>query len=167
MSVDEATIDELNSRLDRLEAKDEIWELRAAYCYHADNRDWDRWADTFTDDGRIEVDQLGTYEGREEIIEFGTDVIAAEYQWFSHMVHNGMIDVDGDEATGKWYFEVPCVSKATLLNEGEAGWLQGTYDETYRRVDGTWKISRSEAEFHYVADYAEGWGDQILQRVTE
>ncbi|WP_254524464.1 nuclear transport factor 2 family protein [Natrinema caseinilyticum] len=167
MGTEKSKADNLEQRLRTLEAKDEIRELRAEYCFRADDRDWEGWADTFTEDGRIEVDQLGTYEGRDEIIQFGTDVIAGEYQWFSHMVHNGVIDVDGDEATGKWYFEVPCVSKATLLNEGEAGWLQGRYDEEYRRVDGEWKISVSKAAFHYVADYEEGWGEQILEGISE
>lgn len=167
MSAEETTTDDVEARLHELEAKEAIRQLRSEYCYRADARDWESWADVFTEDGRIEVDQLGTYEGRDEIIEFGEEVIAAEYQWFSHMVHNGMIEVDGDEATGQWYFEVPCVSKETLLNEGEAGWLQGQYDEEYRRVDGDWKISRSEAEFHYVADHDEGWADQILAQLAE
>ena len=167
MATGEPTTDNVEARLHELEAKEAIRQLRSKYCYRADAQDWERWADVFTEDGRIEVDQLGTYQGRDEIVEFGTDVIAAEYQWFSHMVHNGVIDVDGDEATGRWYFEVPCVSKETLLNEGEAGWLQGQYDEEYRREDGEWKIAVSKAEFHYVADHEEGWADQILAQLPD
>lgn len=167
MGVENSRLADLEERIETLEAKDEIRELRAEYCFRADARDWERWAETFTRDGRIEVDQLGTYEGRDEIIQFGVDVIAAEYQWFSHMVHNGVITVDGDEATGRWYFEVPCVSKATLFDPGEAGWLQGRYDEEYRRVDGEWKIAVSEAAFNYVANYEEGWGEQVLEGVSE
>lgn len=163
MSVEETRVNRLEDQFAELRDKEAIRELRAEYCFRADARDWEAWADVFTEDGRIEVEQLGTYEGRDRIIQFGEEVIAGEYQWFSHMVHNGVIDVDGDEATGKWYFEVPCVSKATLFDEGEAGWLQGRYDEEYRRVDGEWKIAVSEAEFHYVADYKEGWGDQVLE----
>ena len=167
MAVEESRLQTLEDRLHELEAKESIRKLRSEYCYRADAREWEAWADVFTEDGRIEVDQLGTYEGREEILEFAHEVIAAEYQWFSHMVHNGVIEVDGDEATGTWYFEVPCVSKQTLLNEGEAGWLQGRYDEEYRLVDGEWKIARSEAQFHYVADHESGWADQILAQVAE
>lgn len=167
MAVEESRLEEMEERLRTLEAKEEIRQLRAEYCYRADQRDWERWADTFTDDGRIEVDQLGTYEGRDEIIQFGTDVIATEYQWFSHMVHNGVIEVDGDEATGQWYFEVPTVSKETLFNEGDAGWLQGMYEEEYRRVDGEWKIATSKAAFHYVAEYDDGWGEQVLETLVE
>lgn len=167
MAVEESRLQQLEDRLHELEAKEAIRQLRGEYCYRADARDWEAWADVFTDDGRIEVDQLGTFEGREEIIQFGEEVIAAEYQWFSHMVHNGVIDVDGDEATGTWYFEVPRVSKQTLLNEGEAGWLQGQYDEEYRLVDGEWKISSSKASFHYVANYENGWAEQILAHVGD
>lgn len=165
MAVEESRLEELEDRLHDLEAKEAIRQLRSEYCYHADARDWEEWADVFTEDGRIEVDQLGTYEGRDEIVQFGEEVIAGEYQWFSHMVHNGVIEVDGDEATGQWYFEVPTVSKATLFNEGDAGWLQGMYEEEYRRVDGEWKIAASEATFHYVAEYEEGWADQILEQL--
>lgn len=39
-----------------------------------------------------------------------------------HMVHMPLIEIDGDEAVGKWYLDCP-----SILGNGEVAWTQGTY----------------------------------------
>lgn len=142
----------LEKRLARLEDRIAISELRYTYCYRIDDRDWDGYAALFTEDALLDFGPVGTFEGREAVREFAEDVVGARHPFLSHMVHNPVIDVDGDTATGKWYFEVPCT-----FEDGEAGWIQGTYYDEYRRVDGEWLFSEVVAEFNYFAAYDEGW----------
>lgn len=142
----------LEDRIARLEDREAIRELRARYCYRIDARAYDDFADLFTDDAQLDFGPVGTFEGRDEVREFAADVVGAEHPFLAHMVHNPIIHVDGDEATGRWYFEVPCT-----FSDGNAGWIQGTYHDEYRREDGEWLIAAIAADFNYFADYEEGW----------
>lgn len=143
----------VEERLERLEAKDSIRELRANYCYHVDDGNAEAFASLFTQDGVLDFGSAGTYAGREELREFVDSVVPEYYSFIVHMLHNPVIEVDGDAATGRWYFEAPCTS------QGEDMWIQGRYDDEYVRVDGEWRFAAVEAEFNYVADYDEGWGE--------
>jgi hypothetical protein len=61
-----------------------------------------------------------------------------------HAVTNPRILIEGDEATGTWYL-LDCVT------HGQDNPLKvlGVYDETYRRVDGTWRMSSMTLRFKW------------------
>ncbi|MFB6142197.1 MAG: nuclear transport factor 2 family protein [Halorientalis sp.] len=143
----------VEQRLERLESREEIKELRAEYCYCVDDTDGEAFAALFTEDATLDFGSAGTYTGHEELREFVDSVVPEHYEFIVHMVHNPVIDVDGDTATGRWYFEAPCTSGGTDM------WIQGVYDEAYERVDGAWRFADVEATFNYVAEYDEGWGE--------
>lgn len=146
----------LEDRIIRLEEKDAIKELRAEYCYRIDSRDWDGYAALFTADAHLDFGPVGTFDGRDAVREFAEHVVGAEHSFLAHMVHNPIIDINGDNATGRWYFEVPCT-----FADGSAGWIQGTYYDEYERVDGEWRFAEVVADFNYFADYEEGWADIV------
>ncbi len=60
------------------------------------------------------------------------------YETTAHVVSNPLIDVEGDEATGRWYLML-----AYRTPDGEVGWKQTTYEDEYRKADGEWKIVSS------------------------
>lgn len=144
----------VEDRLTRLEAKDEIRELRANYCYHVDEIDGDAFASLFTEDAVLDFEGAGTYTGRAELREFVDEVVPETYSFIVHMLHNPVLDVEDETATGRWYFEAPCTS------HGEDMWIQGRYDDEYVLDDGTWRFAAVNARFNYVAGYHEGWGDE-------
>jgi hypothetical protein len=144
----------LEQRVQRLEDRAAIAELRAAYCYRIDDGDWEGWLDLFSPDATVDFGLLGTYKGREELQAFTDRDDASLFS--AHMAHNPVLEVDGDEANGKWYFEVPLV-----FADGEAGWAQGRYRERYRRIEREWKFARLKARFDYSVSYEEGWADAI------
>lgn len=146
----------LEDRLARIEARIDICELRYEYCYRVDSRDWDGYADLFVEDAHLDFGPVGTFDGREAIRSFVEDVVGERHPFLAHMVHNPIVDVEGDTATGRWYFEVPCT-----FSDGSAGWIQGTYDDEYRSVDGEWLFSEIVADFNYFAEYDEGWADVV------
>jgi hypothetical protein len=69
------------------------------------------------------------------------------------MVHNAIIKVDGDRATGKWYYEAP----TTDASSDRAQWMAGTYLEEYVREDGEWKFTSIQTQWKYISPYDEGW----------
>jgi len=149
---------DLEPRVRRLEDWISIVELRSKYCFHFDQRNIEAFANLFTEDGTLSLTK-GTFHGRDEIAGFLEDLAAMEAKWESHMSHNPLIDIDGDTATGQWYYEVP-----VIWEDGTAGWSQGAYDEDYRRVDGEWLFERIEIVSNYRADYHEGWADEVDRR---
>lgn len=148
---------ELEDRIARLEHRIEIEELRAKYCYFADEHDWESFIQLFTEDVHFEFGPVGVFDGRTEVRDQLAPRIDEQHEFLAHMVHNPIIEFDGDfAASGRWYFEVP----ATFA-DGQAGWIQGTYWDKYRRVDGEWLFEEIKAEFNYFAEYDEGWGEIV------
>lgn len=146
----------LEERITRLEDREAIKQLRAKYCYRIDSRDWDGYAALFTEDAYLDFGPVGTFTGRSEIRHFAENVVGAEHPFLAHMIHNPIIDVEGDTATGQWYFEVPCT-----FSNGSAGWIQGTYSDVYRQTAEGWLFEEVIASFNYFADYDEGWAEVV------
>jgi len=145
-----------SSRIQALEDREEIERLRHQYCYRMDAGDIEELADLFTEDGEVDFGPMGTAQGRDEIAAF-LGGMTDQFEFLAHMVHNPIVDVEGDTATGRWYVEVPAVTI-----DGVAQWIQGSYDESYRRTDFGWKIDRTELSISYVADYEDGWADELV-----
>lgn len=120
--------------------REAIRQLKHEYCFRVDDGDYAEWAALFTADGEFNSSQGGVYEGPEEIEQFATEEFEPAFEQTAHVVTNSVIDVDGDEATGRWYlllfYESP---------EGETGWIQTTYRDEYRKVDGEWLIARTNS----------------------
>lgn len=79
-----------------------IQQLAAAYCHLIDDGDGEALADLFTDDGTLEIVDLVTSEGREQLVANGgmfPDVMPGG----RHIVHNTWITGDGDTATMRAY----------------------------------------------------------------
>lgn len=148
----------LESRLQTMEDREAIKALRAEYCYRIDDRNWDGFTELFTTDAQLDFGPIGTYNGHEEIRDFAENIVGARQPFLSHMLHNPVLTLDRPEASGKWYFEVPCT-----FEDGEAGWIHGRYADTYRRVNDEWLISSVTARFHYIARYDEGWADIVTE----
>lgn len=64
---------------------------------------------------------------------------AAGYTYISHMLSNPVIEVDGDIATGRWY--VYCVIKHTEIPGEGYTWLHASYDDTFRKENGQWRLA--------------------------
>ncbi len=145
--------DVLPKELQVLLDKDAIKELIYEWDYLGDAHEdvIDRFC---TEDVVFDSGPLGSAEGREVFKEV-SETLSEKVLFTRHMRHNPIIRVDGDEATGKWYAQIP-----SITGEGEAVWIQGTYQVGFRRVDGEWKISKYVFEFTYATPYDKGWVEQ-------
>ena len=127
-----ALIDELADRL-------AIFELKARYCRLLDTKQWDDWAQLFTEDYVLDVSEAGggpPIEGRDAAMasvfaSIGTAVTA-------HQVHIPEITIDGDEALAVFPMQ-----DRVLFGPGKYSLTgYGHYHDTLVRRDGEWKIAR-------------------------
>jgi hypothetical protein len=125
---------------------EEIRQLRYSFSWALETSAPDELADLFTEVGWIDVGPWGRMEGQETIRRgYGRAYRNAEQWTAMHAVTNPRIRIDGDDATGTWYL-LDCT--ASGAGEPALGIL-GVYDETYRRVDGAWKISSMTLRFKW------------------
>ena len=145
----------LERRVATLEDRIEIMEVRHRYCYAVDTRDWDTFVSLFTNDASLDYGGIGTFEGVDGIREFTTEMVEKNLAATAHAVHNPILSIDGDIATGQWY-----VTSPITFADGTGGFRWGRYDEGYRRVDGSWYIDDLRLRILYSLDYGEdGWPD--------
>ena len=150
--MSETTQPELRKLLD----KDEIKELVYRWDYLGDDREPLAAIERFcTEDVVFDAGPLGSAEGKESFKEVAEVIFDEELLFTRHMRHNPVISVNGDEATGKWYAEIP-----SITGDDEAVWIQGTYELGFRRIDDEWKISKYTFDFAYATPFDRGWVEQ-------
>jgi len=154
------SLEALEARILKLEDTEKIKQLKATYCFLCDAglddpKNRDALIAHFTADARVDfgLGSASVFSGREGLEVFFGQVVPGAVSFCMHMVHNAIIEVDGDRATGKWYYEAP----TTDASSGRAQWMAGTYLEEYVREDGEWKFASIETKWKYISPYDEGW----------
>jgi hypothetical protein len=151
---------ELEGRIRVLEDIEAIKKLKATYCYLCDAgltdpKNRDELVSHFTGDATVDfgLGPESRFQGMEGLKTFFGTVVAMGVTFCMHMVHNPIIEVKGDRATGRWYYEAPTTDTAT----GKAQWMAGTYEEEYVRENGEWKFAFIGTRWKYITPYDEGW----------
>lgn len=113
--------------------KEAIRDLARSYAHQVWRGDIRAIADLFAPDGVMDTPDLPPLVGPEGIFEAYSKMLTADE--FHPFVHNHVIDLDGDTATGTCYLDLRAkINGRQLLS---SGW----YDDHYRRVDGVWKFA--------------------------
>ncbi len=144
----------LERRITRLEDLESIKQLKALYCEICDDdHNPDRITSIFTEDGIWEGRGIGRAQGHAEIRKLFEGFQKA-ISYSQHMVMNPVIEVDGERASGTWYF----FGTFTFYEGNQAKWQAARYDEDYVKVDGSWKIQHLRVKGPGMsADYEKGW----------
>jgi len=148
----------LEQRIARLEAIEEIKQLKARYCAVGDAPFDDRAISAlFTPDAVWDGGRFGRHEGIAAILAIfkRTKDVAV---FSAHLIANPIIAVDGDRATGQWWILCP----GTRVQDGgkHAYWMLVRYHDVYVRRDGRWLIREVNADFKFVALHRDGWADK-------
>lgn len=141
----------LAARVEALEARNAIEELKTQYARRSDavfnnpgNASAVALADLFTDDGVLNLGPFGSFSGRDQLINAFENILPQGTQWSTHYIVNPLIAVDGDTATGNWYYliqSLPAGENATLTQ------FFGGYDDQYVKTDDGWKIKQTDTAF--------------------
>ncbi len=166
-------LEELEARITVLEDIEAIRKLKATYCYLCDagledEKNLNELLSHFSKDAKVDfgLGPASKFEGPDGLRTFLGDVVPGAVSFCIHMVHNPIIEVEGDRATGKWYYEAP----TTDATEGTAQWMMGTYLEEYVKKDGQWKFISIKTKWSYISPYSEGWAKNrgaLLEELEE
>lgn len=127
---------------EEMAAQEEIRQLKYSFCRGVDAHSWDDVADLWAEDGTADYGpRFGTLTGREEIRAFYRKLLEGSAGVTLHTAANPTITLTGETASGEW------AMVTALIRSGEApGWNLGRYFETYRRVEGKWRIQSMRSE---------------------
>jgi hypothetical protein len=160
----EETVRDLEQRVRRLEAAEEIRNLKSRYGSLADARygrdgvvarpELERiageLAELFTEDAVWDGGAaLGVCHGRPAIRERLLDP-TLRFSW--HYFVKPRIEVEGDRARATWDVLAPCTTR-----DGVATWMAGVEDDEYARVGGRWLHRRMRLRTVFFAPHARGW----------
>ncbi|NKY53079.1 nuclear transport factor 2 family protein [Nocardia vermiculata] len=127
----------------------EIEDLMVRYSHAVDTQQWELLDEVFTADARIDYSAMGgACGGLTEIKQFLASVMP-NFLAFQHAISNSSITVDGETATGRTMCQNPMLVGAA---DGEQNlMLCGLwYLDTFRRVDGRWRIAERVEEKSYM-----------------
>jgi hypothetical protein len=140
-----ARVEELESRLRRLDDIDAIKSLHRRYIRKLADRDWTGMADFFTEDAVTDIRWHGRTESKQQLVEEVFDelhVLARSHD--GYVLSSPVIEVEpgADLAYGEWtWHRHICEFRTTGGYMRVWGpWLEGRYRCTYQRVDGEWKF---------------------------
>jgi|TARA_B110000211_G_scaffold70348_1_gene81410 hypothetical protein len=154
----------IESRLQRVEALEQIRLLKAKYCDLCDDGyPADALISLFTDDGAWDGGEMGVFEGRDAVHGFFTNMPNV-MSFAIHHVTNSAIEVseDATSARGRWYL----MQTATLKADNQAVWLAARYEDELVYEQGSWLFRRVTLRSRFYTTHKDGWADvpHLLER---
>ena len=113
---------DIAQRLQRIEDLEEIRTLRMTYHYFINEGMFDRVSELFTEDGALDFGYIARASGREEIAQTFLK-LPNNAQFVKQYIHNHIVKVDGDQATGVCYLD------ARYAQEGESLIVAAKHDQ--------------------------------------
>jgi len=112
------------------------------YPHALDTHNWDAYADLFTADGELSLAGQSARE-RQGIKDF-VGALPTEPRVI-HVISNLSYTVKGDSASGSAYWQ-----DIGMVGSGVGVLVAGHYEDTLRKVDGTWKIAKRAIVIEFV-----------------
>ena len=127
---------------------EEIRNLARRYAHYVWQCDGVGASGLFAVDGVMDPGDRPAFEGRATIREAYVEIFAKSE--FRPFVHNHVLDIQGDVATGTCYLDL----KANVDDKLMVGW--GYYDDDYVREDGQWLFERRRLTMVHYGEVASG-----------
>jgi hypothetical protein len=162
-------IRELQEQTRKLQDIEEIKKLQRSYAYYLEHWMSDEIIDCFSDGPDVALEWLeGTYLGIEGVIKYFNGLKQPDPAFLHQLMPvSSVIDIapDGKTALGRWYafgaLAVPMGKNAKQF------FMCGTYENTYVKEDGKWKIQRVKWNLNYEAFPKEGMLNQDQAAVND
>ena len=159
----QATLAELQRRVDDMNEQDRILNLQSAYGYYADRKMWDDVVDLFATDGVVQVGGQGIWRGKAGVRRW---LEAMGPQGLSHGQLNDRVQNDvivtiapgGHEAFARG-IELGMLGEA----DQEKGWWEiATFHNRFVKEDGVWKVREMRRFVQMKTDIFAGWGSSRI-----
>ena len=140
-------IDELQSKIDRLESRQAIEDLASLYCHGFDKRDEARFLSIWWEDCVWAIGPpFGDFAGHGGILSALHDVLWPAWDMSQHITSNQVVEFsDPDHAIA--CCDVDCTG--LLAGSPDATFVGATYTDQVERRQGIWKIRRRDVAIHY------------------
>ncbi len=139
----------MDPTLQRLADLEAIRDLARRYADCVWRQDAEGAIALFTDDAVMDTGDRPPIRGREALLRSYRDMVGGDR--FHPFVHNHVIELDGDRATGVCYLDL----RATIGGECKTG--VGYYEDVYaRRADG-WKFASRKLALEFLVEPGQGW----------
>jgi len=146
----------LEQQVRELADREEIKELTAHYAHGVARGEGDKVAALFTDDGvflnRFPGQPVTEVRGREALNKFYG---AIKRNFALPCIHNHLINLAGDEATGT------CSIEVRITRDGKSMIGSGYYEDRFRRENGRWKFVVRDCTFFHFVPIQQGWADSV------
>jgi len=136
-------------RLSDLEA---IRELAHRYAHCVWQKEISAAVGLFAEDGEMNTGDRPVIRGQRALLESYQQMLGAAD--FHPFVHNHLISLEGDSATGTCYLDL----RATIDGESMIG--SGYYDDEYVRVGGEWKFRARKLTMCELVPLRDGQADR-------
>ncbi|GAA1516309.1 nuclear transport factor 2 family protein [Kribbella lupini] len=122
----------------------EIEALRGEFTDAGMQRDYERLAGLFTEDGVWRIVPVDLeFAGRDTIRE-AVARLQKQWEYFVQTAHLGSLVIDGDTATGRAY-----VTEFGRLYDGRSHFNCSIYHDRYRRTPDGWRFAERSYEMRY------------------
>lgn len=145
----------IEKRLQVMEDIQAIARLKATYCdavdcgYSHPSPDGDKVVSLFVPEGVWDGGSFGRAEGHKEIRELfkSLEVISLSF----HRISNPLIEVNENEAIGKWHLLSPGIVA------GDSMWIGGVYNDEFVRTPQGWKFTKLSLTIVFTGKNDQGW----------
>lgn len=141
--------EELEGKMRALLDLEAIRNLARRYAHCVWQKDLAGAAALFTEDGEMDTGDRPALKGRRAIQESYEQLMGEAV--FHPFVHNHLIELDGDRASGICYLDL----RASIGGESMIG--SGVYHDRYARENGEWKFRSRKLTMCYLVPIREGW----------
>jgi len=134
----------VNDNFQAIADRVEIEALRGEFTDAVMMRDYDRAASLFTPDGALRMPNVPVeLAGQAQISAWG-ERVPNVVEFLIQNTHPGVIQLDGDAATGRAY-----MSEVIRLLDGTSELNYAIYHDRYQRTAGGWKFTERVYEVRY------------------
>jgi len=139
--------EDIEKRLETLEAESAIRRLKAQYLNACDNKDVEAMRACFTEDAEIFFPPIGSF-GLDGLVDIFTQMAATTPIIDVHQAHNGDIEIDGDTAAAKWNLGFATYDP----RDKSFRLLASFYHDRYRKTEQGWRICYTRSEPRAIID---------------
>jgi hypothetical protein len=144
----------LEERVEELEDHGAITNLRYRYHVAVNEKRLDELPSLFEEDARVDFEGIGAARGRQEIDALYRDLVG-ESPFIKQFIHNHLITLAGDEATGLSYLD------ARTVRDGESVLVAARFDDEYVRSAGAWRFRSLRLRVFFAVPVQAGWAEAI------
>ncbi len=146
----------IEATLRELADKDAIRDLARRYAHCVWRKDVTGAVSLFADDGEMDTGDRPVIRGKAALLEEYQRMITGPD--FHPFVHNHLVELHGDTATGICYLDL----RASVDGTSMIG--SGHYDDRYVRVGSEWKFRSRKLALCYFVPLRDGWAEEGKKR---